>query len=171
MLSDVYQFYSFIQANTFDQLIEINNRFEYETLWRYPINDQLSAISGGKNNFFQTGRFDVMQKLDKLQDDMVKEYQKFNPEMSSKVIRYNFDEKHMNEFLLYGTVTIGLNPYELNCENCFNPRLTNIRVNFTLTDNLFELSDFEFQVTHMGTEVSITLNCVKFSLPNIYILF
>ena len=157
LLSDVYQFYSFIQANALDQFITLNDRFEYETLWRYPMADQLAEVSGGKNNFFETGRFDIMKKMSQIQEDITKEYEKFNPEMSSKGIRFYLNQEHMDEFFLYGIVTFGLNPYELNCENCFNPRLKNIRISFNLMDDVFDLFEYEFKITHMGTEVSIHL--------------
>ena len=154
LLSDVYQFYSFIQANTFDQLIRINDRFEYETLWRFPIADQLTQISGGQNSFFETGRFDIMNNLDAVRLDMVQEYRKYNPEMDKQELNYRFKREHMEHFLTYGTVTIGLNPYEIDCENCFNPSLKYINVKYlNSTDNLWS-SEISFQITHLGTEVN-----------------
>ena len=153
LLSDVNQFYSFIQANTFDQLLRINDRFEYETLWRFPIADQLSQISGGQNSFFETGRFDVMNNLNQVRLDMVNEYRNYNPEVNSRKISYKFNKEHIEDFLTYGTVNIGLNPYEVDCENCFNPRLKDLYVNFTISGENLTNSEISFQITHMGTEV------------------
>lgn len=90
--------------------------------------------------------------MSKIQEDITKEYEKFNPEMSSKGIRFYLNQEHMDEFFLYGIVTFGLNPYELNCENCFNPRLKNIRISFNLMDDVFDVFEYEFKITHMGTE-------------------
>ena len=105
-----------------------------------------------------------MSKLNLIHQDLTKEYQKFNPDMSSKTIRYKFGQGHIEDFVLYGSLTIGLNPYELKCENCFNPRLTNIDVSFTLADDRYEMSDFEFQLTQMGTEVEIKVSKYYFEL-------
>ena len=56
----------------------LNDRFEYETLWRYPIGDELTSASGGKNSFFETGRLNIFNDLDKIRYDMAEQYQKYD---------------------------------------------------------------------------------------------
>ena len=54
------------QSNTIDALVKMNNRVEYETLWRFPIKEQLTAAVGDQNNFFQSGRFKIFEDLEKI---------------------------------------------------------------------------------------------------------
>ena len=122
-------------------------------MWRFPIADQLSNISGGQNSFFETGRFPIMNNLDAVRLDMEKEYRNYNPKLDSKELNYRFKREHMESFLTYGSVTIGLNPYEIDCENCFNPSLKYINVKYVNSTNNSLNSDISFQIIHMGTEV------------------
>ena len=106
----------------------LNDRFEYETLWRYPISDELTKASGGKNNFFETGKLSSFDDLEKIRYDMENQYKKYNVETELKTVTFHFDQNQLDEFKRDGAVIIGINPFEINCENCFNPRLKSINL-------------------------------------------
>lgn len=106
----------------------LNDRFEYETLWRYPINDELTNAAGGKNNFFETGKLNSFNDLEKIRNDMEIQYKKYNVETELKTITFQFDGNRLEEFQRDGATVIGINPFEINCENCFNPRLKSIYI-------------------------------------------
>ena len=44
LFHDVYQLYTFVQSRAFDSFVQLNDRFEYETLWRYPTGQKLREI-------------------------------------------------------------------------------------------------------------------------------
>ena len=49
LFQDVYQLYTFVQSRTLDAFVELNDRFEYETLWRYPTGSKLKEIIRGNS--------------------------------------------------------------------------------------------------------------------------
>ena len=44
LFQDVYQLYTFVQSQTLDLFVQSNNKFEYDTLWRYPLQSKLKEI-------------------------------------------------------------------------------------------------------------------------------
>ena len=44
LFQDVYQFYTYLQSQALDTFVQLNDRFEYETLWRYPTGQKLNEI-------------------------------------------------------------------------------------------------------------------------------
>ena len=44
LFQDTYQLYTFTESRAFDAFVQLNNRFEYETLWPYPTGDKLKEI-------------------------------------------------------------------------------------------------------------------------------
>ena len=51
LFQDVYQFYTYIQSQAVDTFVQLNDRFEYETLWRYPTGKKLKEILRGNDRF------------------------------------------------------------------------------------------------------------------------
>ena len=47
LFQDVYQLYTFVQSRALDSFVQLNDRFEYETLWRYPTGPKLKEIIRG----------------------------------------------------------------------------------------------------------------------------
>ena len=45
LFQDVYQLYTFIQSQVIDDFVALNDRFEHETLWRYPTASKLKEMT------------------------------------------------------------------------------------------------------------------------------
>ena len=71
------KFYSFVQANTIDSLMSLNDRLEYETLWRFPIKDNLMTAVGKRNELSTSGYFKLFSDLEKIHNDMNKQHSEF----------------------------------------------------------------------------------------------
>ena len=73
----ISKFYSFVQANTIDSLMNLNDRLEYETLWRYPIRDNLMSAVGKRNELATSGHFKLFSDFEKIHNDMNRKHSEF----------------------------------------------------------------------------------------------
>ena len=64
IFGSVYQFYSFVQANAIDSMLTLNDRFEYETLWRFPIREHLAASIGENNELSSSGHLKLFSDFE-----------------------------------------------------------------------------------------------------------
>ena len=71
------KFYSFVQANTIDSLITLNDRLEYETLWRYPIKDNLLNVIGERDELSTSGHFNLFSDFETIHHDMNQQHSEF----------------------------------------------------------------------------------------------
>ena len=71
------KFYSFVQANTIDSLITLNDRLEYETLWRYPIQDNLLNVVGERDKLSTAGHFKLFSDFETIHRDMNQQHSEF----------------------------------------------------------------------------------------------
>ena len=152
LFQDVYQFYTFVQSQALDDFITLNNRFEYETLWRYPTSDKLSEIVKSTNGA-QGGNLTVFSKFEKLSEDIGEEYRTFmgitESDSDTNTIRLQLGEEMMNDFWLRGAFKFTFNPSDQDCMNCFNARLIKAK----LSTNDDSLGKFDFNITHLGVEM------------------
>ena len=71
------KFYSFVQANTIDSLLSLNDRFEYETLWRYPIRNELLDVIGERNELVNSGSCNFFSNFENIHNNMNYKYFEF----------------------------------------------------------------------------------------------
>ena len=57
--------------------MSLNDRLEYETLWRYPIKDNLLEIVGKRDELSTSGHFKLFSDLEKIHNDMNKQNSEF----------------------------------------------------------------------------------------------
>ena len=50
--------------------MNLNDRLEYETLWRYPIRENLMSAVGKRNELATSGRFKLFSDFEKIHNDM-----------------------------------------------------------------------------------------------------
>ena len=157
IFGSVYQFYSFVQANAIDSMITLNDRFEYETLWRFPIQKHLGASIGEKNELSNTGHLKLFSDLEQILEEMNLEHSEFESLSSigvkrDKSLRFNFTENSLESFYMKGGLLVEINPLDYNCYDCFNPRLNFIEMHFT-TEDTYKKDKMNFEVIHMGAEL------------------
>ena len=149
LFQDVYQFFTFVQSQTMDDFVALNNRFEYETLWRYPTTEKLREINqltDGETG----GRLSVFTKFEKLSEDISEEYNAFKGLVESNndtnTIRLQLVDEMMNDFWLKGSFKFTFNPSDQDCMNCFNARLIKAK----LSTNDGSIGKHDFNITHLG---------------------
>ena len=157
VFGSVYQFYSFVQANAIDSMLTLNDRLEYETLWRFPIREHLDVSIGEKDELANSGRFKLFSDLEQILEEMNLEHSEFQSLSSigdkrDKSLRFNFTENSLESFYMKGGLLIEINPLDYNCYDCFNPRLNFIEMNFTTADS-YKKDKMHFEVIHMGAEL------------------
>ena len=57
--------------------MSLNDRLEYETLWRYPIKDNLLKVVGERDELSTSGHFKLFSDLEKIQNDMDQQHSEF----------------------------------------------------------------------------------------------
>ena len=149
LFQDVYQFFTFVQSQTMDEFVTLNNRFEYETLWRYPTSEKLREINqltDGETG----GRLSVFTKFEKLSEDISEEYNAFKGLVESNndtnTIGLQLGDEMMNDFWLKGSFKFTFNPSDQDCMNCFNARLVKAK----LSTNDGSIEKHSFNITHLG---------------------
>ena len=55
----------------------LNDRLEYETLWRYPIKDNLLSVVGQRDELTSSGHFKLFSDFEKIHNDMNQQYSEF----------------------------------------------------------------------------------------------
>ena len=152
LFQDIYQFYTFVQSQAMDDFITLNNRFEYETLWRFPTTDRVREIVKSTNGA-TGGELSVFENFEKLSEEIGEEYRTFmgltESNSDNATIRLQLGEEMMNDFWLKGGFKFTFNPSDQNCMNCFNARL--IKAKLSTDDD--SLGKFDFNITHLGVEM------------------
>ena len=157
IFGSVYQFYSFVQANAIDSMITLNDRLEYETLWRFPIREHLGAAIGEKNELANSGHFKLFSDLEQILEEMNLEHSEFESLSSignkrDKSLKFHYNKDSLEPFYMKGGLLVEINPLDYNCYDCFNPRLDVIEMNFT-TEDSYRKDKINFEVIHMGAEL------------------
>ena len=157
IFGSVYQFYSFVQANAIDSMITLNDRFEYETLWRFPIREHLGASIGENNELANSGHFKLFSDLEEIIGEMNLEHSEFESLSSigdkrDKSLKFLYNKDSLESFYMKGGLLVEINPLDYNCYDCFNPRLNFIEMNFT-TEDSNRKDKMNFEVIHMGAEL------------------
>merc|ERR1711935_516727 len=151
LFNDVYQLYTFIQSQTVESFVKLNDRFEYETLWRYPTASRLEDILTNPSNSKVRLKLESFSNFEQLSEDVGKEYTKYvqltGGESEEKTLRMDIIGDFINDFYNKGAIHITLDPSDQNCMNCFNARLVKARIE-TVSDN-----DADFMITHLGPEM------------------
>ena len=57
--------------------MNLNDRLEYETLWRYPIRDNLMSAVGKRNELATSGHFKLFSDFEKIHNDMNRKHSEF----------------------------------------------------------------------------------------------
>merc|ERR1711935_211878 len=151
LFNDVYQLYTFAQSQTVDSFVKLNDRFEYETLWRYPTASRLEDIIISQSNSHVKIKLDSFSNFEQLSEDVGKEYTKYGQmtggNSEQRTLRMEIVGNLINDFYNKGAVHITLNPSDQNCMNCFNARLVKALIE---TDGDI---DADFLITHLGPEM------------------
>ena len=135
LFQDIYQLYTFVQAQLLDDFVELNDRFECETLWRYPTANRLGSIVNEQN-----GRLTAFSKFEHLSKDIGNEYNQYDGLVKSNSDQTKIDIEISGDLLdnlhMKGAFQITLNPSDQNCINCFNARLASVKL--TASDNFYQ---------------------------------
>lgn len=153
LFQDVYQLYTFVQSRALDAFVKLNDRFEYETLWRYPTATKLKDITRA-NSDSVAGHMSTFTKFNQLRTDLSREYNtykaKVSEEPSETVRRIQLPENILTDFHFDGAFMIHMNPSDQECMNCFNARLDKIKL-------VVDGDNFDFNITHLGTEMQVKM--------------
>ena len=115
LMADLYQFYGFIQSNSIDALVNVNNRVEYETLWRFPIKDELTKAVGERDSLMQNGKFQIFSDFEIIRKNMEEEYHRFkneNPNSKAEENTISIAIDNLEEFWLNGNIILNVNPID-----------------------------------------------------------
>ena len=131
LFQDVYQLYTFVQSRALDSFVQLNDRFEHETLWRYPTGAKLKEIVRG-NSESVAGRMSTFAKFEELQTDFGHEYEDYAGKVlngsGETVRRIQIPENILIDFYFNGGLMIHMNPSDQDCMNCFNARLEKVKL-------------------------------------------
>ena len=73
--------------------MNLNDRLEYETLWRYPIRENLMTAVGKRNELATSGHFKLFSDFEKIHNDMNQKRSEF--------------QSARKDFIQFGNIFIG----------------------------------------------------------------
>ena len=94
-------------------------------------------------------------KFEQLSLDFGQEYEDYTGKVlndSGEVVRrVEIPESVLTDFFFNGAFQIHLNPSDQDCMNCFNARLSKVKMILNAPN------DFHFNITHLGTEMQLKM--------------